>query len=110
MKKVLFFAAAAAMMTACSNTDELTGLQVQENNQQTPIAFDVYAGKTITRAGLPGGKYTEGTQDFYGITNKSLTEGSHAKGVVCVAGQTGEGVAVSRDVIIHKGGAVVDLP
>ena len=79
MKKVLFFAAAAAMLTACSNTDELTGLQVQENNQQTPSAFDVYAGKTITRAGLPGGKYTEGTQDFYGITNKSLTEGSHAK-------------------------------
>ena len=79
MKKVLFFAAAAAMMTACSNTDELTGLQVQENNQQTPIAFDVYAGKTITRAGLPGGKYTEGTQVYYGVTNKSITEGSHAK-------------------------------
>ena len=79
MKKVLFFAAAAAMMTACSNTDELTGLQVQENNQQTPIAFDVYAGKTITRAGLPGGKYTEGTQVYYGITNKSITAGSHAE-------------------------------
>lgn len=80
MKKVLFFAAAAAMMAACSNTDELTSLQnVPENNQQAPIAFDVYAGKTVTRAGLPGGVTVEAGKNIYGVTTSSLATGIHSK-------------------------------
>ena len=75
MKKVLFFAAAAAMMAACSNSDELEGLQVQENNQETPVNFDVYAGKAATRSGLPGGY--DATEN-YGLTTNTLQTGRHA--------------------------------
>ena len=75
MKKVLFFAAAAAMMAACSNSDELEGLQVQENNQETPVNFDVYAGKAATRSGLPGGY---DATNSYGLTTATLQTGRHA--------------------------------
>ena len=75
MKKVLFFAAAAAMMAACSNTEELEGFQVQKDNQETPVNFDVYAGKAATRSGLPGGyDATEG----YGLTTNTLQTGRHS--------------------------------
>ena len=57
MKKVLFFACAAAMLAACSNTDELASFQnVQNDAQGTEVNFDVYASRVLTtRAGLPGG-------------------------------------------------------
>ena len=41
MKKVLFFAAAATMLAACSNTDELASFQNVQNNQE--VNFEVYA-------------------------------------------------------------------
>ena len=72
MKKVLFFACAAAMLAACSNTDELATLQNVQNAQGTEVNFDVYASRT-TRAGLPGGFATPN----YGVTLTSLKTGQH---------------------------------
>ena len=75
MKKVLFFACAAAMLAACSNTDELATLQNVQNAQGTEVNFDVYASRT-TRAGLPGGY---DTSEGYGVTLNTLkTGGRHA--------------------------------
>ena len=71
MKKVLFFAAAATMLAACSNTDELASFQNVQNNQE--VNFEVYANRT-TRAGLPGNN-TAG----YGVTTASLKTGIHSQ-------------------------------
>lgn len=70
MKKVLFFAAAATMLAACSNTDELASFQNVQNDQE--VNFEVYANRT-TRAGLPGNNGTE-----YGVTTASLKTGIHS--------------------------------
>ena len=76
MKKVLFFAAAAAMLAACSNTDELASFQnVQNDAQGTEVNFDVYASRVMTtRAGLPGGL----AGGKYGVTLTSLQSGQHS--------------------------------
>lgn len=70
MKKVLFFAAAATMLAACSNTDELASFQNVQNDQE--VNFEVYANRT-TRAGLPGN-----SADGYGVTTASLKTGAHS--------------------------------
>lgn len=56
MKKVLFFAAAAiAMLTGCSQSDDLTAPTVAQNAQQTPVEFGTYMGRQAqTRAGYEG--------------------------------------------------------
>lgn len=76
MKKVFFFAVAAATLVACSeslNFQEETNL----NTKDAPINFDVYAQRTTTRAGLPGGT-TTGTPNAYGVTTATLQTGRHA--------------------------------
>ena len=52
MKKLFLFAAAAAMMTACSETEVLDQTAYQQNADQVGgIKFDVYAQRGITRGG-----------------------------------------------------------
>ena len=53
MKKLFFFAVAAAALVACSNEE----LSVQENNLNTkeaPVTFDVYTQRANTRGGVAG--------------------------------------------------------
>jgi len=64
MKKIFLFAAAAAMLTACSN-EELSNQEVAQQNAETPVAFSIYTSKT--RAGAP-----------QTITTASLQTGAHA--------------------------------
>ena len=73
MKKVLFFAAAAAMLAACSNTDELASFQNVQNDQEAPVNFEVYTNRATTRAGLPGNNSAE-----YGVTTATLKTGAHS--------------------------------
>lgn len=55
MKKVLFFAAAAvAMLTGCSQNDDLTAPTVAQNAQQTPVEFGTYLGRTATTRSTGG--------------------------------------------------------
>jgi len=68
MKKYLFFAAAAAMLTACSSEELATAPQ---EAQDQPISFDVYTQRAVTRAGLPG---NDGTSYAF-TTAKMETEG-----------------------------------
>ena len=64
MKKLLFFVAAAAMMTACS-TEELANPGNNQDPNGDPINFSVYTPRTTTRAGVPGS-----------ITDTNLKDGS----------------------------------
>ena len=62
MKKILFFAAAAvAMLTGCSQNDDLTAPTVAQNaQQQEAIQFGMYMGRQAqTRAGATGTITTE---------------------------------------------------
>jgi hypothetical protein len=54
MKKLFLFAAAAAMITACSETDVLENSATLAESNEAPVTFDVYAQRNITRAGTPG--------------------------------------------------------
>jgi hypothetical protein len=57
MKKLFIFAASAALFAACSQSDDLalgTAQQAQAQAEETPVAFDVYAQKGTTRAGVAG--------------------------------------------------------
>ena len=66
MKKIFLFAAAAALLTACSS-EELSNSEVaQQNNAETPVAFSIYTPRNVTRAGLPKE-----------ITTGSLQTGAH---------------------------------
>lgn len=80
MKKVLFFALSAAMFAACSNTEELGSLQTAQQDVNAPVNFSVYAPRTATRAGLPGGSDLTATDPAlkYGINTASLQSGRHA--------------------------------
>jgi len=51
MKKIFLFAAAAAMLTACSS-EELAGTEsAQQKAGEAPISFSVYTPRSITRSG-----------------------------------------------------------
>ena len=58
MKKILFFAAAAvAMLTGCSQNDDLTAPTIAQNDQQTPVEFGMHIGRsaqTRTTGGANG--------------------------------------------------------
>ena len=55
MKKVLMFAAAAAMFAACSNSDDaLTANASQQALEPNAVGFDAYLLRNVTRAGDPG--------------------------------------------------------
>ncbi len=69
MKKLFLFAAAAAMMVGCSETDELALNQaVKQQAEKGGIQFDVYTQRAITRAGAAG----NAIDGQYGITTESL--------------------------------------
>ena len=69
MKKIFLFAAAAALLTACSS-EELSNSEVaQQNNAETPVAFSIYTPRSVTRAGQPET-----------ITTASLKTGDHKAG------------------------------
>ena len=55
MKKIFLFAAAAALLTACSS-EELSNSEVaqQNNAEKTPVAFSIYTPRNVTRAGEAG--------------------------------------------------------
>ncbi len=54
MKKIYLFAAAAALLTACSSEELSNTEAAQQNAGQTPVAFSIYTPRSVTRAGLPG--------------------------------------------------------
>ena len=67
MKKIYLFAAAAALLTACSS-EELSNTEVaQQNSAETPVAFSIYTPRNVTRAGAPST-----------IDDMSLKTGGHA--------------------------------
>ena len=77
MKKLFLFAAVAAMMVGCSETDELALNQaVKQQTEKGGIQFDVYTQRAMTRAGVAGN--AEAGQ--YGITTESLKNGAHKDG------------------------------
>lgn len=62
MKKIFLFAAAAALLTACSS-EELAGVDtVQQKAEGDAINFSVYTPRTVTRAGAGGSTYTANTK------------------------------------------------
>lgn len=65
MKKIFLFAAAAALLTACSS-EELSNQEVAQQSDNTPVAFSIYTPRSVTRAGLPSE-----------ITTTSLKTGAH---------------------------------
>lgn len=72
MKKYLFFAAAAALLTACSSEELVTPVK---QAQDQALNFEVYTSRAITRAGAPGND--DGTKGYYGWKTADLqgTEG-----------------------------------
>ncbi len=62
MKKILFFAAAAvAMLTGCSQSDDLvTAPTVQQNTEDNAIQFGTYMGKIATTRAVVNKTYTAG--------------------------------------------------
>lgn len=52
MKKIFLFAAAAAMLTACSS-EEQSSTEIGQNSEPAPVAFSIYTPRSVTRAGLP---------------------------------------------------------
>jgi len=67
MKKIYLFAAAAALLTACSS-EELSNTEVaQQNSAESPVAFSIYTPRNVTRAGAPST-----------IDDTSLKTGGHA--------------------------------
>lgn len=52
MKKVYLFAALSAMLTACSQTDELNTVSENKADGQKAINFDIYTNRATTRAGV----------------------------------------------------------
>lgn len=66
MKKVYLFAALSAMLTACSQTDELNTVSENKADGQKAINFDIYTNRATTRGGV--------AQE---ITTASLQSGAH---------------------------------
>lgn len=66
MKKLFIFAAAAAMLTACSSEELSSSQEVAQVGDEMPVAFSIYTPRTATRAGLPKE-----------ITTTSLKTGDH---------------------------------
>jgi hypothetical protein len=73
MKKVLYFAAIAAMFAACSSEELANQSAIQQDANGTPVNFTVYTQRAITRAGVAG-NWNDGTNDVYGVTTASLKD------------------------------------
>ncbi len=54
MKKVLLFAATAAMLAACSSEELATSTALETAEKGTPVNFSAYTPRTVTRAGIDG--------------------------------------------------------
>ena len=54
MKKILFFAAAAAFLAACSSDDLPLDNQPQAQLEEGAVSFDAYMQRTATRGGVAG--------------------------------------------------------
>ncbi len=81
MKKILFFAAAAvAMLTGCSQNDDLTAPTVAQDQQQTAIEFGSYLGKVAQ---------TRTTAYVGNITDTELQSSTKANGFGVIAFYTG---------------------
>jgi hypothetical protein len=79
MKKIFMFAAVAAMMAACSSSDEVAQLQDAKQQGLNPVNFSFYTPRSITRAGLPGGYVAGDGLNGYGVTTTSITTGNAKK-------------------------------
>lgn len=66
MKKVLLFAAGAALLAACSSDKLPIESQKQAQTDNRSIGFDVYAQKTTTRGGVAGSLTTGKLLDYAG--------------------------------------------
>lgn len=58
MKKIILFAAAAALLAACTSDDLRVDAQQQTPQESDAVAFDVYTQKAVSRAGVTGGATT----------------------------------------------------
>jgi len=67
MKKYLFFAAAAALLTACSSEELVTPVK---QAQDQALSFEVYTSRAITRAGAAGNDFA--TNGYYGWKTADL--------------------------------------
>ena len=54
MKKIFLFAAAAALLTACSSEELASVETAQQNANGDAINFSIYTPRTVTRAGAAG--------------------------------------------------------
>ena len=73
MKKIFLFAAAAALLTACSS-EELAGVETaQQEASEAPISFSVYTPRSVTRAGA-GSDYTSTDPNYNAYTSGLQTE------------------------------------
>ena len=63
MKKLFLFAATAAMLAGCSETDELAQRQLSEGVEDGAVSFSVYTNRAVTRAGKAGMLNTESLQE-----------------------------------------------
>lgn len=71
-KSFLMLVAAAGMFAACTNEDAVLEQPVAQQGE-TPVLFDAYAGRAVTRAGAAGEMSVDGS---LGGTNKAkLTDG-----------------------------------
>ena len=66
MKKVLYFAAVAAMFAACSSEELAEQSAIQQDAKGAPVNFSIYTPRNVTRAGLDST-----------ITTQSLKETTH---------------------------------
>ena len=62
MKKLFLFAATAAMLAGCSETDELAKNQLSKAADDGAISFSVYTNRAVTRAGKAGMLNTDSLQ------------------------------------------------
>jgi hypothetical protein len=68
MKKIFMFAVAALALAACTS-DDVALQQAPAQQDATPVNFDVYVPRTVTRAGAAGNQ-----GGVYGITTASLSD------------------------------------
>lgn len=73
MKKIFLFAAAAALMAACSS-EELSYNAPEQTTDGDAINFSIYTPRNVTRAGLAGGY---DATEKYGVTTNTLKTGRH---------------------------------
>lgn len=64
MKKLLYSLMTLAMLSACSNSDDIPAVTGVDEMTDTPITFQVGMEEAATKAGYAAGELTEGTLGF----------------------------------------------